>query len=196
MRCCCLLITSKGSTVNKCNMCFYALMDKDLEAPCITCTGYSNFVKGDLYMTPSHSAQPLKEAIDDWFKKTNGVSPTDFLYNPVLDYDTVNNPNSANGVASEDFWVSYKGITHDPVEKPKHYMLFTEQGIEVRDVIEKLVDKLQNTLPYPGNYPLFEADYVQMMQYVMRFMDKNGVEDLKKARWYLDKLIDSYESDL
>jgi hypothetical protein len=27
-------------------------------------------------------------------------------------------------------------------------------------------------------------------------MDKNGVEDLKKARWYLDKLIDSYESDL
>jgi len=132
-------------------------------------------------MTPSHSAQPLKEAIDDWFKKTNGVSPTDFLYNPVLDYDTV--------------------------EKPKHYMLFAaedlrkDQGIEVRDVIEKLVDKLQNTLPYPGNYPLFEADYVQMMQYLMRFMDKNGVEDLKKARWYLDKLIqayaeDSYESDL
>ena len=160
----------EGSTVNKCDTCFYALNDKDLETPCITCTGYSNFVKGDLYMTPSHSAQPLKEAIDDWFEKTNRVSPTDFLYNPVLDYDTV--------------------------EKPKHYMLFTEQGIEVRDVIEKLVDKLQNTLPYPGNYPLFEADYVQMMQYVMRFMDKNGVEDLKKARWYLDKLIDNYESDL
>ena len=171
MRCCCRLTTLKGSTVNKCDTCFYALNDKDLETPCITCTGYSNFVKGDLYMTPSHSAQPLKEAIDDWF-------------------------NSTNGVASEDFWVSYKGITHDPVEKPKHYMLFTEQGIEVRDVIEKLVDKLQNTLPYPGNYPLFEADYVQMMQYVMRFMDKNGVEDLKKARWYLDKLIASYESDL
>lgn len=170
MRCFCLLTTLKGSTVNKCDTCFYALNDKDLETPCITCTGYSNFVKGDLYMTPSHSAQPLKEAIDDWFEKTNKVSPTDFLYNPVLDYDTV--------------------------EKPKHYMLFTEQGIEVRDVIEKLVDKLQNTLPYPGNYPLFEADYVQMMQYLMRFMDKNGVEDLKKARWYLDKLIDSYESDL
>lgn len=167
----CLLTTLKGSTVNKCDTCFYALNDKDLETPCITCTGYSNFVKGDLYMTPSHSAQPLKEAIDDWFKNTNGV-------------------------VSEDFWVSYKGITHDPVEKPKHYMLFTEQGIEVRDVIEKLVDKLQNTLPYPGNYPLFEADYVQMMQYVMRFMDKNGVEDLKKARWYLDKLIASYESDV
>ncbi len=169
MRCCCLLTTSKGSTVNKCDTCFYALNDKDLETPCITCTGYSNFVKGDLYMTPSHSAQPLKEAIDDWF-------------------------NSTNGVASEDFWVSYKGITHDPVEKPKHYMLFEEQGIEVRDVIEKLVNKIP---PISRDYGgLFVADYVQMMQYLMRFMDKNGVEDLKKARWYLDKLIDSYESDV
>ena len=165
MRCCCLLNTWKGSTVNKCNMCFYALMDKDLEAPCITCTGYSNFVKGDLYMTPSHSAQPLKEAIDDWFKKTNGVSPTDFLYNPVLDYDTV--------------------------EKPKHYMLFEEQGIEVRDVIEKLVNKIEWAPSL-----MVTSDYVQMMQYLMRFMDKNGVEDLKKARWYLDKLIGAYdESD-
>ena len=176
MRCCCRLTTLKGSTVNKCDTCFYALNDKDLETPCITCTGYSNFVKGDLYMTPSHSAKPLKEAIDDWFKKTNGVSPTDFLYNPVLDYDTV--------------------------EKPKHYMLFEDQGIEVRDVIEKLVSKLDDHVGIEVPYsPLFTPDYVQMMQYLMRFMDKNGVEDLKKARWYLDKLIqayaeDSYESDL
>ena len=165
MRCCCLLNTWKGSTVNKCNMCFYALMDKDLEAPCITCTGYSNFVKGDMYMTPSHAAQPLKEAIDDWFKETNGVSPTDFLYNPVLDYDTV--------------------------EKPKHYMLFEEEGIEVRDVIEKLVNKIEWVPSL-----MVTSDYVQMMQYLMRFMDKNGLEDLKKARWYLDKLIGAYdESD-
>ena len=154
---------------NKCNTCFYALMDKDLEAPCAGCTGYSNYVKGTVYMTkPSHSAQPLKEAIDDWFKKTNGVSPTDFLYNPVLDYDTV--------------------------EKPKHYMLFEEVGIEVRDVIEKLVSKLDDHVGIEVPYsPLFTPDYVQMMQYLMRFMDKNGVEDLKKARWYLDKLIDSYD---
>ena len=153
-------------------------MDKDLEAPCITCTGYSNFVKGDLYMTPSHSAKPLKEAIDDWFKKTNGMSPADFLYNPVLDYDTV--------------------------EKPKHYMLFEEEGIEVRDVINKLVYKIYTasfeeeniTIPYAHKSPLFDADYVQMMQYLMRFMDKNGGEDLKKARWYLDKLIEAYDEPI
>lgn len=151
--------------MNKCDTCFYALNDKDLETPCITCTGYSNFVKGDLYMTPSHSAQPLKEAIDEWFSQTNGV-------------------------ASEDFWVSYKGITHDPVEKPKHYMLFEEEGIEVRDVLKKLASKLS------AFSPMFIADYVQMMQYAMRFMDKNGLEDLKKQRWYLDKMIEEYESHL
>lgn len=83
--------------------------------------------------------------------------------------------------------------TYDIVEKPKHYMLFEDKGIEVRDVIEQLVDKLHINGSYPPGAPLFEADYVQLMQYLMRFMDKNGVEDLKKARWYLDKMIGAYE---
>lgn len=83
---------------------------------------------------------------------------------------------------------------YDPVNKPKHYMLFPKEGIEVRDVIEKLVEKLvasrNNGLPI---YTLYDADYVQLMQYLMRFMDKNGKEDLLKAQFYLDKLIEGYE---
>lgn len=82
--------------------------------------------------------------------------------------------------------------SYDVISKPKHYMLFEDQGIEVRDVIEKLVWKLQKDGSYPPAMILFESDYVQLMQYLMRFMDKNGVEDLKKARWYLDKMISSY----
>jgi Protein of unknwon function (DUF3310) len=145
---------------SKCDQCFYALMDKELEAPCASCVGYSNFVKGDLYMT-SHDAQPLQEAIDEWFGKTNGITADDFL-----DYDSVN--------------------------KPKHYMLFEKEGIQVRDVIEKLVKKLD----HHGYSGMFIADYVQMMQYLMRFMEKNGKEDLEKSLWYLPKLIEAYESDL
>jgi len=161
MRCCCLLSIYKGSMMeNKCNSCFYALMDKDLESPCVTCTGYSNYVKGTLYMS-NHASKPLKEAIDDWFKEGHAQT-------------------------QEEFW-------YDTVSKPKHYMLFEEQSIEVRDVIEKLVEKLQDSTLRP--YALFESDYVQMMQYLMRFMDKNGLEDLKKASWYLNKIINSYESD-
>ena len=92
---------------------------------------------------------------------------------------------------------------YDVVSKPKHYMLFDEdciqkvaqegKGIEVRDVLEMLVMKMDDCdAKVPNWLPLFESDYVQLMQYLMRFMDKNGVEDLKKARWYLDKMIEAY----
>jgi len=85
--------------------------------------------------------------------------------------------------------------SYDVISKPKHYMLFEDKNIEVRDVIEKLVSKFGNQgfeVNFPLGAPLFESDYVQLMQYLMRFMDKNGVEDLKKARWYLDKMIEAY----
>ena len=133
--------------VNKCVTCFYAKMDKELEAPCVTCTGYSNWVPSDMYTSDS---------------------------------------------TDEDFWFVTDTSKYDTVSKPKHYMLFEEQGIEVRDVIEKLVKKIEW---YPEGLAI--SNYVQMMQYLMRFMDKNGVEDLRKAKWYLEKLIEVYdESDL
>lgn len=84
----------------------------------------------------------------------------------------------------------YEQMPFNPVTKPKHYMLFEKEGIEIRDVLKKLVDKLPTTTA-----PMFAADYVQAMQYGMRFMEKNGLEDLKKMRWYLDKLIEDYEQN-
>jgi len=147
-------------STNKCDSCFYASFDKDLEAPCASCSGYSNWVTKDAYpLDRPYTEKPLTEAIKAWFAQRNDV--------PDPQYNVV--------------------------EKPKHYMLFEDEGIEVRDVIEKLVEKLDEAAFLT---PLFAPDYVQMMQYLMRFMDKNGVEDLKKARWYLDKLIDSYESNV
>ena len=74
----------------------------------------------------------------------------------------------------------------DPVERPTHYMLLP--GVEVRDVIKALVGKFGQQAN-----PMAVADYVQMMQYGMRFMQKNGLEDLKKMRWYLEKIIEQYE---
>lgn len=90
-------------------------------------------------------------------------------------------------IYKEDELSTGYSIMYSNVTKPKHYMLFEDKGIEVRDVIEKLVEKIPSTAS-----GMFTADYVQMMQYLMRFMDKNGKEDLEKARWYLDKLIESY----
>ena len=93
---------------NKCNSCFYALMDKDLQAPCITCTGYSNFVNGRLYMT-EHLPATLEEAIDDWFHE-----------GAPMKYDTVS--------------------------KPKHYMLFEDEGIECIDSEIQYYGPLEITL--------------------------------------------------
>lgn len=78
----------------------------------------------------------------------------------------------------------------DMVKQPSHYML--KPGLEVRDVIELLVGKIYCAENYPPQ-PMVVADYVQMMQYLMRFMEKNGKQDLEKAKWYLDKLIEAYE---
>ena len=99
---------------------------------------------------------------------------------------------AALNLPEQSFTQGLNGIAaYDIVSKPKHYMLFEEKGIEVRDVIEKLADKVRMCVDTPDT-PLFVSDYVQLMQYLMRFMDKNGVEDLKKARWYLDKMISAY----
>jgi hypothetical protein len=60
---------------------------------------------------------------------------------------------------------------------PKHY----KQGkIEVIDFI---LDQKMNYLE--GN----------IIKYVSRYKQKNGIEDLKKALWYLNKLIGEKEND-
>jgi hypothetical protein len=57
------------------------------------------------------------------------------------------------------------------VKHPKHY----NKGIEMWDYA------------YTHNLDFFEGNIVK---YVTRWKEKNGVEDLHKAKQYLDKLID------
>lgn len=75
---------------------------------------------------------------------------------------------------------------HDPVNKPKHYTLFPEKGIEVRDLMKVLAGQLDEEY-WHG---MLVSDYVQMMQYLLRWHRKNGLEDLEKAQWYLSKIIE------
>lgn len=63
----------------------------------------------------------------------------------------------------------------DPVNHPPHYNAGT---MEVIDAIEGLQLGF-----HAGN----------VVKYVARYKHKGGVEDLKKARWYLDRLIDNEE---
>lgn len=63
----------------------------------------------------------------------------------------------------------------DNVNKPNHY---TQGSIEVIDyIMDQKFDYLE------GN----------IIKYISRYKFKNGLEDLKKARVYLDKLIEKEE---
>lgn len=73
------------------------------------------------------------------------------------------------------------GKKEDMVNHPPHY---NKAGIETIDAIRAMTDT--------G----FEY-YLQgnIMKYLWRYRYKNGVEDLKKAQWYLTELIDVVEKD-
>ena len=67
------------------------------------------------------------------------------------------------------------------VDHPKHY---TNGKYECIDIIEDVTKDLKG---------LEAVCTANVIKYMWRWKLKNGVEDLKKARWYLNKLIDNTE---
>ena len=81
----------------------------------------------------------------------------------------------------------------DKVNSPKHYMLFPEHKLEVRQVIQRLMEKMEKSEIQFS--PLDYADYFQAMAYFMRFMEKNGKEDLQKGVWYMNRILEAWEDN-
>lgn len=70
----------------------------------------------------------------------------------------------------------------DNVNHPKHYQ--TTIGLETIDVIEAFTENLKGAeATNTGN----------VLKYMCRWKEKNGLEDLKKAEWYLKRLIKMVE---
>lgn len=65
---------------------------------------------------------------------------------------------------------------NDPVNHPSHY---TQGSIETIDYMESVLAPEEIRGGYKFN----------ILKYVSRERYKNGLEDLKKAKWYLDRLI-------
>lgn len=76
--------------------------------------------------------------------------------------------------------VSMKNDNNDNVNNPSHY---TAGGIETLDYIKAKVK----------DYPSYVAGNI--LKYVSRYEHKNGIEDLKKAQFYLNDLIEWMESE-
>jgi Protein of unknwon function (DUF3310) len=65
-------------------------------------------------------------------------------------------------------WLKVDPLKPDPVNKPKHYNSHPS-GVECITITQHMPFVLGNAMKY-----IWRADL------------KNGIEDLKKARWYLD----------
>ena len=74
-----------------------------------------------------------------------------------------------------------QSLTVDAVN-PSHY----KQGpAETIDIIEAAIAKAPNNKAAGLHW--------QVLKYALRCWFKNGVEDLRKAKWYLNRLIDSFD---
>lgn len=88
--------------------------------------------------------------------------------------------------------------------KKNSYTKLTEQ--EFIDFMELPIDKTNNPIE-PSHYTQFDIqpiDYIEsnrldffegnVVKYVSRYKSKNGLEDLKKAQFYLNRLIERFAS--
>lgn len=84
----------------------------------------------------------------------------------------ISNANDTTSIPSK--WIGKK----ETVNHPSHYQ--SKSGLEAIDVIEAFCDGLNGIEAFcTGN----------VLKYLCRWKSKNGIEDLRKAEWYLQRLI-------
>lgn len=65
------------------------------------------------------------------------------------------------------------------VSHPSHYQ--SKSGLEVIDVIKAFTEDLKG---------IEAVDTANAIKYICRWKNKNGIQDLEKAIWYIQHLID------
>ena len=86
------------------------------------------------------------------------------------------------GNCKEEFMAKLEDkTTEDMVNHPPHY---NKAGIETIEAIKAMTD---------GGFEYYLQGNI--MKYLWRYRYKNGVEDLKKAQWYLEELVNVVESN-
>ena len=74
-------------------------------------------------------------------------------------------------------------LARDMVNHPSHY---TQGGIECIDAIKAAV---------VGKTGIEAVCVANVVKYLWRYEEKNGMEDVKKAEWYIKHLINELESN-
>lgn len=85
---------------------------------------------------------------------------------------------------SENIKMEFGPKPVDMVAHPPHYQ--SDTGLEVIEVVEAFTADLKG---------IEATDTGNIIKYICRWKHKNGIEDLKKAKWYLDHLINKIEKE-
>ena len=80
-------------------------------------------------------------------------------------------------------------MNYDNVNNPKHYELEIDgEKVNTLKMVQAVIRPIENGVVAAG--------VKDVLKYVIRAEKKNGLEDYKKARFYLDEIIKELEKEL
>lgn len=137
------------------------------------------YEEGKTYTLTGDETHYLGGTLRDYYTNTTRDFPVEAVFEQV-DFEGDLQFRALDG------WAIYvKGDSKfDVVAKPEHYNTNLPEGVEVIDIIEA------QTAHLSGIRAVCQAN---LIKYALRWQKKNGVEDLKKARYYIDRLIGELE---
>lgn len=122
--------------------------------------------------------------MDIWHKNQEGVMTKYDLEDLIKKTDIDNGvfPDLDIDISTDTTFVD--GPYQDLVNHPPHYKSAT--GLETIDVIEAFTSDLKG---------IEATDTGNIIKYICRWKNKNGLQDLQKAKWYLEHLINHVEKE-
>jgi hypothetical protein len=132
----------------------------------------------------------VKEALNATFACNYGCDPECADRKPSEELDYINHKLTMGEVIDKEIAEHPEELAslkealfpdEDPVNHPNHYV---QDGIETIDVIKAWTKGLDG---------IIATDTGNVIKYISRWNKKNGIEDLRKAQWYLNHLIKEME---
>ena len=136
------------------------------------------YEEGKTYTLTGDETHYLGRTLRDFYTRTALDFPVEAVYEGV-DFE-----GDLKFVAEDGLTIYVKGTetetNFDVIQKAEHYNTNLPESVEVIDIIAA------QTADLSGMQAFAQANVVK---YVLRWQKKNGVQDLEKARYYIDRLI-------
>lgn len=153
--------------------------DIDNDVSFISLNSYNDKELFELRITTIDSNEPGKDDVEiiSEYELTNFIKIMDFINDEDTVIEEVVN-------TDESFVENIKEKEiYDNVNRPNHYQLnIRGNNIQVIDIIDEVVKDYK---------PQEAFKIANVIKYILRASKKNGIEDLKKARKYIDMLVGS-----